>query len=281
MANFRDILITTDFDRTLTAPDTTIPKRNLDAIRYFIKNGGAFTVNTGRTLSSFRPYMHTVPVNAPLLLYNGSAAYEIASQSFVFAHEINLNWWEVRQRILDRYPMVWIEYQGADAHYMIRKNPMWESFCQANHYTWSYASVGDDLGPFLKFCIYGRLSEPTISHLFHGLPDEIRFMDEMEQWLRLEFANDCVVTRSADLYIDVQPMGVDKGRSALALKEKLGRKVLICVGDAENDLSMLDAADFAFCPKDAGIKDRYQNLCCCSDGALADLIYNDIPSIRI
>ena len=34
-----------------------------------------------------------------------------------------------------------------------------------------------------------------------------------------------------------------KGNAALDLKAKLGKKVLVCVGDAENDLAMLDAAD--------------------------------------
>ena len=71
---FSDILLTVDFDRTLTAPDSTIPRRNLDAIEYFMANGGAFTVNTGRSVPMYRPQKDRVPVNVPLLLYNGSAA---------------------------------------------------------------------------------------------------------------------------------------------------------------------------------------------------------------
>ena len=51
MANYSEVLITSDFDRTLTAPDSSIPKRNIEAIQYFIDNGGAFTVNTGRTIA--------------------------------------------------------------------------------------------------------------------------------------------------------------------------------------------------------------------------------------
>ena len=47
---FSDVLLTVDYDRTLTAPDSTIPERNLKAIRYFLENGGAFTVNTGRSM---------------------------------------------------------------------------------------------------------------------------------------------------------------------------------------------------------------------------------------
>jgi hydroxymethylpyrimidine pyrophosphatase-like HAD family hydrolase len=65
-----------DFDRTLTGPDSVIPQRNFEAIEYFMENGGAFTVNTGRSTATFWQYLDTIPVNAPFLLYNGSAAYE-------------------------------------------------------------------------------------------------------------------------------------------------------------------------------------------------------------
>ena len=71
---FSDILLTVDFDRTLTAPDSTIPQRNIEAIRYFIENGGSFTVNTGRSINTMGDLLDTLPVNVPFLLYNGSAA---------------------------------------------------------------------------------------------------------------------------------------------------------------------------------------------------------------
>ena len=47
---FSDVLLTVDYDRTLTAPDSTIPQINMDAIRYFMDNGGTFTLNTGRSV---------------------------------------------------------------------------------------------------------------------------------------------------------------------------------------------------------------------------------------
>ena len=64
---FSDILLTADYDRTLTAPDSTVPERNLEAIRYFMENGGSFTVNTGRSIPMIEAFREKVPVNAPLL----------------------------------------------------------------------------------------------------------------------------------------------------------------------------------------------------------------------
>lgn len=279
MAKYSDVLITTDYDRTLTAPDSSIPQRNLEAIRFFIENGGAFAVNTGRTIPSFGQLMDAVPANASFLLYNGSAAYDRNLGQFLFTHEINLDWNEVRENVLRRFPNVWFELQGAKAHYLFRKNAMWEALCEHNNYTWAYAEPGDDLGPFLKFCVYGKIADATIAHFFRGTTEEIAMMDEVERWLNEEYGEQCVVTRGADLYIDVQPIGVSKGRSARKLKETLGKKILICIGDAENDVSMLDAADYPFCPNDAIVREKYPNVCACSDGSVADVIYNQIPNI--
>lgn len=279
MAKYSDVLLTTDYDRTLTAPDSTIPERNLEAIRYFMENGGAFTVNTGRTVPSATSLMEKVPVNAPFLLYNGSAAYDKSKDEFLFAHEIPLSWPETYRKIREKYPTTWMEYQGAKAHFMHREHPVWPAFCENNNYPWKYADLDDDLGPFLKFCVYGRITDVTVNHLFHGTPEEIAFMDEVEKWLNEEFGEKCVITRGADLYIDVQPKGVSKGRSAVKLKEQLGRKFLVCIGDAENDLSMLDDADYAYCPSDAIIKDKYENVCDCAEGAVADVIYSKIPKL--
>lgn len=66
MGKFSDVLLTVDYDRTLTAPDSSIPERNLEAIRYFMENDGAFTVNTGRSVPMIQAFRDRVPVNAPL-----------------------------------------------------------------------------------------------------------------------------------------------------------------------------------------------------------------------
>ena len=279
MAKFTDVLLTTDYDRTLTAPDSTIPEKNIEAIRYFMENGGAFTVNSGRTVASSRSFIDKVPVNAPLLLYNGSAAYEPDSENLLFVQEIDLDWRMLRSKILERFPSVWFEFQGIKAHYLFREHPIWPEFCGQNQIPWEYASLEDDLGPFLKFCVYHKIADVTFNHLFNGTPEEISFMDEVENWLIQEFGDRCAITRSADLYIDVQPNGVSKGKSARRLQEMLGRKILVCIGDAENDLPMLEEADFAFCPSDAAVKDQYTNVCDCAEGAVADLIYNVIPKL--
>lgn len=279
MALFSDILLTADFDRTLTAPDSTIPERNLEAIRYFMENGGVFTVNTGRSVPMTKVFRDKVPVNAPLLLYNGSAAYDVQENRLSFCHEIHMDLWETVHKCMELFPDLTVEVQGVDAHYRFTENPMWDAFSENQQCAHAFAQPGADLGVFLKFTLYGEFRDVTVADLFEATPEERRRMDEAEQLLKTTFGDKCEVFRAATRIIDVHAKGVSKARSAWELKQRLGRKWLVCVGDAENDLLMLQNADFAYVPADAILADRFPNVCKCADGAVADVIYKKIPEI--
>lgn len=279
MGIFSDILLTVDYDRTLTAPDSTIPERNLEAIRYFMENGGAFTVNTGRSVPMTRVFRDIVPVNAPLLLYNGSAAYDPATQKLDFCHPIDLDLWETVRTCEELFPDLTVEVQAVDAHYRFSENPAWDAFSERQHCAHGFARPGDDLGDFLKFTLYGQFRSPVLSDMFTGTPEEIERMDEAETILKSVFGQHCEVFRAATRIIDIHAKGVSKIRSARELQQRLGRKILICVGDAHNDLNMLEGADYAFVPSDAALADRFSNVCPCGDGAVADVIYKEIPKI--
>ena len=277
--DFSDVLLTVDYDRTLTAPDSTIPARNLEAIRYFMANGGAFTVNTGRSVPMIQRFRDIVPVNAPLLLYNGSAAYDLTTGKFEFCHPIQLDAWETVNTARRLFPDLTVEVQGLQAHYACPDHPGWDAFCASQGCAYKFVQPGDDLGTFLKFSLYGTFKNATVDSMFSGTPEEVRRMDEAERILNETFGDACVVFRAAARIIDVHAKGVSKGRSARQLQARLGRKILVCVGDADNDLPMMVDADYAFAPADGKIADRYENVCKCADGAVADVIYEKIPGI--
>ena len=279
MAIFSDILLTADYDRTLTAPDSTIPQRNLEAIRYFMENGGAFTVNTGRSLPMTRVFRDKVPVNAPLLLYNGSAAYDLEAKQFSFYHEIQLDMWETIRECFQLFPDLTVEVQGVDAHYCFTENPGWEAFSRCQQCDYAFARPGDDLSPFLKFTLYGQFRDVTVADMYNGSEEERRRMDAAEQLLRQRFGEHFEIFRAATRIIDIHAKGVSKARSARELQQKLGRKILVCAGDADNDLPMMYDADYAYAPADAIIADRFETVCNCADGAVADVIYKKIPEI--
>lgn len=279
MTTYCDILLTVDYDRTLTAPDSTIPESNLEAIREFMALGGAFTVNTGRSLPMVRSFLDKVPVNAPFLLYNGSGAYDAAADRLTQLHEIPLELWQTVNACVQLFPDLTVEVQGLDAHYQITRKPGYDRFCQANQCAFRLAEPGMELGPFLKFSLFGQLREESVAGLFSGTPQEIARMDQVELALRERFGTWCEVFRAAPRIIDVHAKGVSKARAARELQKKLGRKILVCIGDAENDLPMLLDADFAFVPGDSILKGRFPTVCSCAEGAVAEVIRKKIPEI--
>ena len=279
MGIYSDVLLTVDYDRTLTAPDSTIPQRNIEAIQYFIDNGGAFTVNTGRSIPMYSPIWDKVPVNAPLLLYNGSAACDHDTRELSLCRPIDLDLWQTIGELLEMFPHLTVEVQGVDAHYNFIPNEKWESFNVYNHCPHATATWGQDLGPFLKFAIYGEFHDDTVARLFEATPEEQAELDAAEALLKARYGDKLEIFRSATRLLDVHAGGVSKARAARDLKEALGRKILVCVGDASNDIPMLEAADFSFCPGDSMLVDRYPSVCPCGEGAVADVIYKKIPEI--
>ncbi|MBE6934087.1 MAG: HAD-IIB family hydrolase [Ruminococcaceae bacterium] len=277
MALFSDILLTADFDRTLTNQNGQVPVRNLEAIRYFMENGGAFTVNTGRSLPQSRTVLEQIPMNAPFLCYNGSLA--IDGEQIVFAHTIDLPLEETLREVCAAFPDLNVDLHGVSAHFGFQPVGCWEEYYAARNCAYHLAHAHADYGPFLKFNVYGELRDDTFYQVFSGTPEEIARVDAAADWLKEVYGDKLVVYHAGARVLNVHTAGVSKLRAARDLQESLGRRILVCVGDAENDLSMLEGADYAFCPGDGTVADRFPNVCPCAEGAVADVIYHKLPQI--
>lgn len=277
MGIFSDVLLTVDYDRTLTAMDGAVPQRNLEAIRYFIENGGAFTVNTGRSLPQSADILQRVPMNAPFLCYNG--ALVIQDGKILAQKPIDLPMEETLRTICKAFPDLNVDLHGMEAHVGFQPVGCWNTYYAARNCRYYLAEPGQDHGPFLKFNVYGELRDDTFYQVYSGTPEEIARIDEVVQWLRDTYGDKLTVFRSGARILNVHAPGVSKLKAARDLQKQLGRKLLICVGDEENDLPMLEGADYAFCPADGTVADRFPNVCPCGQGAVADVIYEKIPEI--
>lgn len=280
MADFSDILLTVDFDRTLTAPDSSIPERNIEAIKYFIANGGTFTVNTGRSIPMCKVIFEKVPVNAPLLLYNGSAMYDSHKREFISYAPIETDVPEMLRKLQERFPKMNIEIQGEKAHYALQENPGWQAYSEYNC-AWAYTDYDHIPQPFIKFTLYSDFGGVTVASMYHAEAWELEMMDEAKTYLQENYGGLLDMFRPCPRILDVHAKGISKLKIAKDLQKMLGKKWLVCVGDAPNDIQMLDGADFAYCPSDGSIADRYENVCECAMGAVADVIYEKLPKISV
>ena len=276
---YSDFLLTVDYDRTLTAPDSTVPQRNLEAIQYFIENGGSFTVNTGRSVPMSRCYVNSIPVNAPLLLYNGSGWYDPARNEVVRSYPIDLDAGMLIQDLQRHFPKLNIEVQGVQAHYLFRENRVWQAYCAHNGCAWAYGDVNAVEQPFLKIALYSAFDDQFVSSMYKTVPWEMDMMRDAISYVEETYGEKLDIFRACPRIVDIHAKGCSKLRTARDLQQALGKKYLVCVGDAENDLTMLQGADFAFCPADGLVADRFPNVCRCGDGAVAEVIYEKIPQL--
>ena len=277
MALFSDILLTVDYDRTLTNTDGQVPQRNLEAIRYFMDNGGAFTVNTGRSLPQSAEVLRNVPMNAPFLCYNGGLA--IDGEEIIFHYPIDLPLEDTLKEVCKAFPDLNVDLHGINAHVGFQPVGCWDTYYAARKCNYFLAGEGKDYGPFLKFNVFGELRDDTFYQVFSGTPEEIARIDEAEKWIKETYGDKIVVFRAGARVLNIHAAGVSKIQAARDLQNRLGRKILVCVGDAENDLPMLEGADYAFSPGDSAMAKRFPNVCPCSEGAIADVIYDKIPAI--
>lgn len=275
---FSDILLTVDYDRTLTAPDSSIPKRNIEAIKYFIAHGGAFTVNTGRSVPMAKAFIGKVPLSAPLLLYNGSAAYDAGTGEFTRVYPIEMDGDGFTARLQELFPHLLVEIQGVDAHYSPKKDRNWEIYSDRVGCPWGHAVPSEIPGPFLKVSLYGDCGGHTVASMYLATPEEMDQMLAAIDTVRRLYGDQVEVFHPCAKIVDIHAKGISKLRAARDLQKDMGRKWLICVGDGENDVTMLSGADGAFCPADGVVADRFENVCPCADGAVADVIYEKIPA---
>ena len=131
----------------------------------------------------------------------------------------------------------------------------------------------------MKFALYGEFREKTVASMYESSPEEQARIDEAVDYVEKTYGHKVDVFRPCARIVDFHAKGVSKIKAARDLQESLGRSVLVCVGDAENDIPMLDGADYAYCPADGLVANRYENVCECAEGAVADVIYKKIPEI--
>ncbi len=274
MGRFSRVLLAVDFDRTLTDTHSNIPQSNLDAIRYFQEEGGAFTVATGRCIPMFMAQMEKIPPCAPLILYNGGVIYDRVSGQVMDMQGVP-NGREVVQELLARYPQLNLEVNGIDAMYVFSEDPNRDAFYEAVGAPYRHITVEEMPLPLIKAAFCGEFRDGTVAQFFDGTEEERVLFDRTLAELQETYQGTMVVDRALMRIIDLQSVHSTKGKAARRMAKEMGRDVLVCVGDALNDLSMLQEADIAFIPCDALDEVKgcgFRETLSCNEGAIYGVI---------
>ena len=241
MGIFSDVLLVSDYDDTLTQPGglpnadgkitkmTQIPQANLDAIAAFEREGGLFTIASGRTRIYYDSVIRArITPSAPLVLANGAHIFDAKAGKDVLVRPLPDNVKLLARDVTKRFPRAALEAQ--------RTGDMCVVHCPRGD---------EEYYQNLPYHVEGDIDSypgPWIKLHFSGPHDEIAALMRYTQENYPGF--ECV--ESVPTVCEMQSRGVTKGDAARRLAKKLGRSILVCVGDAPNDLAMLQAADYGF-----------------------------------
>lgn len=273
--DFSNILIASDYDRTLTGFSREIPQANHDAIDEFIANGGAFTVATGRSKPMFAGKLKTLRVNAPVILFNGAAIWYPETDEAEVLYPLPENYLEMTKHLHSEFPQLRIEFQGLKRHNCIGYDAFRDAYVAENDVPFCYNGwdMGDDtvlsISFYLPFGTVGYLRAEELS------AEEHQTLDALGALVEREYGSSVISMRSMPQLLELAPKGCGKGVTARALAERLGRTRLICAGDAPNDLSMLQEADDAFIPSSAEQSMKglgFTEVASCDEGTIAAII---------
>lgn len=266
MDRFSRCILVSDYDETLVDYGYELSRADRDAIGYFTAHGGIFTIATGRSLPTARRRLETVPVNAPILVCNGAVCCRKDGSDVLFCDPLPTDFRAVAQRYTNLYPQLVPEVQSLGCH--------WTCRCTAERSDWlsgegaKLLCAGWDAipQPAVNFVLYAENCDPyklpanaEVALLLARLGTEIGKLPGYE------------AVHSAPGMLEVSSVGINKGRAARRLANLLGRDTLICAGDAPNDLSMLQEADYAFVPAGSRLKHSFSETAPCG-GAVGDIV---------
>ena len=113
LGKFNGVLLVSDFDDTLYDSHHQVPERNRRALDYFRSQGGRFTVATGRARRTFAPYHDLVPLDAPVVLSNGSTIYDFQTETMLVQTLLDDRAPEDFQALMEAMPSLGLEtYHG-------------------------------------------------------------------------------------------------------------------------------------------------------------------------
>ncbi len=224
MGKFDGYLICSDLDGTLYVGGE-ISKKNIDAIEYFQSEGGYFTFASGRNYEMFTEGAASIiKPNAPLLTYNGALIISPDGKTIYYQGVVT------KEQMLRAFSV----YDQCKGIKCFDVNTL---ECSGRY------DFDENDSPEARREFIDSFSAPFVKMLARMHQENT---DETYAEVKKIFAGEFNITRSWKYGIEFNDPNDSKGRAARWLKAKLGCHTLICVGDYDNDIDMIQAADIGY-----------------------------------
>lgn len=263
MKDFSDIVIVSDMDGTLLDSSKKISPENLKAIEKFKNMGGHFTVATGRTIQTFAQYADILKIDMPVILYNGSMIYDYKENKILYQTHMPLKTKEIVLEIMKNVENLGGEVLKSDSAYVFKNN--------------EYEKLHTKIcGVDVKFSDLENISpENWLKVLFASAPENIQ---KLVDFIAEKGYNEVSFVKSSDIFCEVLELSSTKGSALKIYRNFDGMKNMkfISIGDYNNDIEMIQEADFGAVPSNAQpeVKDSADIILesSCDENAVAELI---------
>ena len=234
-------ILFTDLDGTLLNDEKQIPEVKSTAIQKTLQKGNAVVICTGRSYSSAKKFVDRLGLNQEgcyAILYNGGMIYDCCSGEILYQHTMPLSY---VKHIFEQAAGFGLYCQTYEGDHVVTP----EDRPEAAQYHWS-SQMEVKVDPKLL----DHLKEEPVKVLTSCLDDRKKheaYRDFMLPWAKGKVS----IFFSSEYYLEHVMEGVSKGAAIRWLCRYLDVPIeqTIGAGDAENDLTMLDAAGLAVCMK--------------------------------
>lgn len=231
------VLLITDMDGTFL-PASKIPgEKSLKSVADFQSKGGKFSIATGRAIQAAQQYFDKISVNCPIIMCNGGMVYDLNNRRQIYDVFLPEFSRDIVKDILAANPDVGCEVLTLDEVYVPQMTEM-----EAQH------NVICKVEPVI--CGVDEIPNNWYKVLFAIEPEKMdRLMSYVESkgWTGVDFV------RSSKEYYEILPQNITKGSALEKMRSICGMEdhTIVAMGDYNNDLEMIKAADVGICPSNA------------------------------
>ena len=214
MNNYSNILLCSDLDGTLINSNGGLSYENRQAIKDLMQGGGKFCLATGRLPSHLLNFFEKSDLECPVICCNGACIYDFSSDKILYECHLGNKIGNVIEYIAENTNNVNAMYCFED----LQRHDL-------------------DID---------KLRDSNISRAYKAVlvMDNPNSAIEMRNILNECFGADYSFSRSWSVGLEILNINATKGKTVQRIKDILGDdRVSVCVGDYENDISMIKMAD--------------------------------------
>ena len=229
-------MIVSDFDGTIYTDDFRISEATLSAIKEYREAGGLFFVSTGRLYQAIKAKATLMGLVNEVITYQGGAIFDMTTDEVLLSFNMDM---EIASNIFtyiysnfknDTIPILFHE----DNCIVKEENKHITNFCNIVGIKPVYTNINLDE--------YVRVNNISPNKVLSMVVAETS--DALAKGLIENFGDVVNINRSNKILVEIVNKKASKGNAVAWLAAKYGIKQeeIICIGDAENDISMIKYA---------------------------------------